>query len=201
MTDIRLPVRPTLAGAVWPEQASAGARAMRTVLLAMIGSGLLALSARVAVPFVPVPLTLQTLVVMLLAAAFGARLAAATTVLYLVEGALGLSVFAGTPEHGIGLAYMMGPTGGYLLSYVFASALIGWFAERGADRSFPRLLATMAAGEVIIFALGFAWLAHFVGPASALRLGVVPFIAGDVVKMLLAALLVPAVWGMVARMR
>ncbi len=201
MTDIRFPGRPTLAGAVWPEQSSTSARAMRAVLLAMIGSAVLALSARIAVPFVPVPLTLQTLALMLLASTLGARLATATVLLYLVEGAVGLPVFAGTPEHGIGLAYMMGPTAGYLLGYLVAAALIGWFAERGADRSFWRLLAAMAAGEVVIFGLGFAWLSHFVGLESALLHGVVPFIAGDVVKMVLAALLVPTIWSVLAKTR
>lgn len=201
MTDIRLSARPTLMGAVWPEQASTGARAMRAVLLAMIGSGLLALAARISVPFIPVPLTLQTLVVLLLGAVLGARLAAGTALLYLAEGAAGLPVFAGTPEHGIGLAYMMGPTGGYLVGYVIAMGLIGWFAERGADRSAARLGAAMLAGQVVIFGLGFAWLAHLIGAPSAFKFGVLPFIAGDLVKTLLAALLVPAVWRMMVKIR
>lgn len=201
MTDIRLQARPTLMGAVWPEQSSAGARTLRAILLAMIGSGILALSSRISVPFIPVPLTLQTLAVLLLGAVLGARLAAATAVLYLAEGAAGLPVFAGTPEHGIGLAYMLGSTGGYLLGYVVAMSVVGWWAERGADRSFPRLLGAMALGEIIIFGFGFAWLAHLIGVEPAFRLGVLPFIVGDTVKTVLAALVVPAVWGMMAKAR
>ncbi len=201
MTDIRFPVLPTLAGAVWPEQSSLNARAMRAVLLTLIGSGLLTLSARIAVPFVPVPLTLQTLAVLLIGASFGARLGTATVLLYLVEGAIGLPVFAGTPEHGIGIAYMMGKTGGYLLGYVAAAAIVGFLAERGADRSFGKLFGAMVVAEIVIFGLGFAWLSRFIGTSAAFSFGVVPFLPGDAVKTLLAAMLVPAVWGMLAKRR
>ncbi len=201
MSDLRFPVRPTLAGAVWPEQTSSGSRVARAVLLALVGSAVLALSARIAVPFWPVPMTLQTLAVLLIGAVFGTRLAVATVLLYLVEGAMGLPVLAGTPQHGIGLPYMIGPTGGYLVGYIVAAAIVGWFAERGADRSFARLLGAMAVGDVVVFVLGFAWLAHLVGRTSAFELGVVPFIAGDAIKTLLAALLVPSVWSLLAKRR
>ncbi len=201
MSDLRFPVRPTLAGAVWPEQASSGSRFARGVLLALVGSAVLALSARIAVPFWPVPMTLQTLAVLLIGAVFGARLAVATVLLYLVEGAIGLPVLAGTPQHGIGLPYMMGSTGGYLVGYIVAAAIVGWFAERGADRSFARLLGAMAVGDVVVFVLGFAWLSHLVGTTSAFELGVAPFIAGDVIKILLAALVVPSVWNLVVKRR
>ena len=200
MTDIRFPVRPTLAGAVWPEQASINARAMRAVLLGLAGSGLLALSAHVSVPFLPVPMTLQTLAVVLIGAAFGARLGAATVVLYLAEGAIGLPVFAGA-QVGIGFGYLMGPTGGYLVGYVLAAAIVGFFAERGADRSFVKLLGAILAAEIVTFGLGFAWLAHFIGPNAALSAGVLPFLLGDAVKIILAALLVPAVWSVMAKRR
>ena len=201
MTDLRVPAHPTLAGAVWPEQSSPRARAIRALLLALVGNFVLVLSARAHVPFVPVPMTLQTLAVLLIGAVFGTRLAVGTVLLYLIEGAIGLPVFSGTPERGIGLAYMMGPTGGFLVGYLACAAIVGWFAERGADRSFPRLLGAMAVGNGIVFALGFAWLSRFLGTASAFDLGVAPFLAGDVVKTLLAALLVPAVWGVVAKAR
>ena len=201
MSDLRFPAHPTLAGAVWPEQASSRSRAIRAILLALAGTGVLALSARAQVPFVPVPMTLQTLAVLLIGAVFGTRLATATVLLYLVEGAVGLPVFAGTPQHGLGLAYMMGPTGGFLVGYVVAAAVVGWFAERGADHSFVRLLGAMAAADCVVFGLGFAWLSHLIGTASAFELGVAPFIAGDVVKTLLAALLVPAVWSLLVKAR
>ncbi|WP_237480548.1 biotin transporter BioY [Lichenibacterium dinghuense] len=201
MTDIRirLPAHPTLACAVWPEQAAPGLRLARASLLALVGSAVMALSAKLSVPFYPVPVTMQSLAVLLIAAAFGSRLGAATMALYLVEGALGLPVFAGTPAHGIGLAYMMGPTGGYLLGYVAAAFAVGFFAERGADRSVPQLLGAMTLGHVILFATGYAWLTHLVGAQAAWTGGVLPFVIGTVVKTLLGALLVPSVWGLVSR--
>lgn len=201
MTDIRirLPAHPTLAGALWPEQAAPGLRLARASLLALVGSAVMALSAKLSVPFYPVPVTMQSLAVLLIAAAFGSRLGAATMALYLVEGALGLPVFAGTPAHGIGLAYMVGPTGGYLVGYVAAAYAVGFFAERGADRSVPRLLGAMTLGHAILFATGFAWLACLIGPEKAWVGGVLPFIVGTVVKTLLGALLVPSVWGLVSR--
>lgn len=201
MTDIRLSARPTLAGAVWPERQSVNARAMRAVLLALLGSGMLALSSKVAVPFLPVPMTLQSLVVLLIGASFGSRLAVATVVLYLVEGMIGLPVFTGTPERGIGLTYMVGPTGGYLLGWVATAAIVGALAERGADRAIGRLFPAMLVGNAVAFVCGFAWLAHLLGADAALRVGVLPFLPGDLVKTLLAAMLVPAVWGMLAKPR
>ncbi|RYC31655.1 biotin transporter BioY [Lichenibacterium minor] len=201
MTDIRirLPAHPTLAGAVWPEQASLGLRVARASLLALVGSAVMALSAKLSVPFFPVPVTMQSLAVLLIAAAFGSRLGAATMALYLVEGALGLPVFAGTPAHGIGLPYMMGSTGGYLLGYVPAAFAVGFLAERGADRSVPQLLGAMTLGHIVLFAAGYAWLAHLVGAEAAWTAGVLPFVVGTVVKTLLGALLVPSVWGLVGR--
>ena len=122
-------------------------------------------------------------------------------VLYLVEGALGLPVFAGTPAHGLGLPYMLGPTGGYLLGFLAVAALMGWLAERGLDRSMPRLFAAMLLGHAVIFTLGWAWLATFVGPAKAWAGGVEPFLLGTLVKSALGAALVPSVWGLVGARR
>ena len=201
MTDVRFPVRPTLAGAVWPEQASTSSRAARAVLLALVGSAVLTLSARLSVPFWPVPLTMQSLAVLLIGAGFGLRLASATVVLYLLEGAVGLPVFAGTPMHGIGLAYMMGPTGGYLIGFVAAAAIVGFFAERGADRSVPKLLGAMTLGHVVVFGFGYAWLAYLLGKDLAFTAGVEPFILGTVLKTLLAGLIVPAIWQLMAKRR
>ncbi|RYB05094.1 biotin transporter BioY [Lichenibacterium ramalinae] len=201
MSDIRFPAHPTLAGAVWPEAASTRLRFGRAALLALLGSAVMALSAKLSVPFYPVPLTLESLAVILIGAAFGARLAGAALVLYLVEGALGLPVFAGTPAHGLGLAYMAGPTGGYLLGFVLAAVVVGFFAERGADRSVPRLLGAMALGHAILFATGYAWLARLIGPEAAWTAGVLPFLLGTAVKTLLGALLVPSVWNLVGKRR
>ena len=201
MTDVRFPVRPTLAGAVWPEQASTASRAARAVLLALVGSAVLTLSARLSVPFWPVPMTMQSLAVLLIGAGFGLRLGVATVALYLIEGAVGLPVFAGTPMHGLGLAYMMGPTGGYLAGFLVAAALVGFFAERGADRSVPKLLGAMTAGHLVLFGFGYAWLAHLLGKDLAFTAGVEPFILGTAMKTLLAGLVVPAVWQLMAKRR
>ncbi len=174
-----------LGAALWPTR---GIPVLaRDMALAFGGAFALALSAKVQVPFYPVPMTLQTLVVLALGAAYGARLGAATVALYLVEGFLGLPVFAAALA---GPAYMAGPTGGYLAGFLAAAALVGVLAERGWDRSWPLLLAAMALGHTVIFALGFAWLAVLVGPGKALVLGVAPFAAATVVKTLLACVLV-----------
>lgn len=184
----------TLLATLWPQRTLA-----RAIAIAVAGSLLLALSAKVQVPFWPVPMTMQTLVVLVLAASLGAKLGTATVLLYLAEGAIGLPVFAGTPEKGIGLAYMMGPTGGYLAGFVVAAALVGWLAERGWDRSIGWLLLAMAAGHLVIFALGYTWLATLVGPEKAWLLGVAPFYAATLFKTALGALALPVAWRTLAR--
>jgi biotin transport system substrate-specific component len=164
--------------ALWPTEGAM--RVIRAALLAILGSALLTLSAKVQVPFYPVPMTMQTLVVLLIGIAFGARLGVATVLLYLAEGALGLPVFAGTPEKGIGLAYMVGPTGGYLLGFVLAAGIAGGIAER--RRAAAALALAVVAGSLAIYLPGVLWLATFVGLERALALGVVPFLGGDLLK-------------------
>ena len=112
---------------------------------------------------------------------------------------MGLPVFAGTPEKGIGLAYMMGPTGGYLAGFVVAAALVGWLAERGWDRSVPKLFAAMLAGHAVIFLFGFSWLATLIGAEKAWLLGVVPFFAATAFKTALGSLMLPAGWKLLDR--
>jgi biotin transport system substrate-specific component len=164
--------------ALWPVRGAS--RLLRAAVLAVLGSALLTLSAKVQVPFYPVPMTMQTLVVLLVGMAFGARLGVATVALYLAEGAVGLPVFAGTPEKGIGLAYMLGPTGGYLLGFVLAAAVAGWLVERRRDAAGPAL--AVVAGSLAIYASGVLWLASFVGLGKALELGLLPFLWGDLLK-------------------
>lgn len=188
--------RPTLAATLWPQQAAS--RTARFAALSIGGALALALSAKAQVPFYPVPMTLQTLLVLAIGAAFGARLAAATVALYLAEGMMGLQVFAGLSA---GPAYMAGPTGGYLAGFLVAAALVGWLAERGWDRSPGWLLAAMVLGHFVIFAFGFAWLAVLIGPQNAWIGGVVPFFAATIVKTLLAWALVAAAWRSVAALR
>ena len=174
---------PTLAARLWP--ATSGQAILRTVLLALFGSLLLWASAKVQVPFYPVPMTFQGAVVLLIGIAYGPRLAAGTLLLYLAEGAIGLPVFAGTPERGIGLAYMVGPTGGYLAGFLAAAVISGWTAER--SRHWLSTAVGLLGAMVAIHALGAAWLATFVGPAKAVSLGVLPFLLGDAVKLGLVA--------------
>ncbi|CAM5524910.1 hypothetical protein MAUB1S_08755 [Mycolicibacterium aubagnense] len=159
------------------------------------GSLLLWASAKVQLPFYPVPLTMQTFAVLAIGAALGWRLGLATVLLYLAEGAAGLPVFAGTPEKGIGLAYMMGPTGGYLLGYLPAAALCGWLAERGWDRSIALTALAMLAGNVMIYLPGLLWLGAIVGwDKPVLAWGLTPFLLGDLLKLGLASAVLPLVW-------
>jgi biotin transport system substrate-specific component len=164
---------------LWPPADGAGA-ILRAALLMVLGSLFLTASAKVQVPFWPVPMTLQSAALMLLGIAYGWRLAGATVLLYLAEGAMGLPVFAGTPALGLGLPYMLGPTGGYLLAFLPAAMLCGLAAERG--RRVSELGIAILAATALIYLLGVAWLAGFVGFERALALGVAPFLLGDVLK-------------------
>ena len=182
---------PTLAAALWPVSGTSRALALaRFAALAVAGALAMTLSAKAQVPFYPVPLTLQTLVLLVLGATLGWRMAVASIAIYLLEGALGLPVFAFTPEKGVGLAYMAGPTGGFLASYAFAAGLIGWFAERGANRSVLKRAGVMIVAEIIVFSMGFGWLSTFIGAEKAWAFGVAPFLVPDAIKVALAASLV-----------
>ncbi len=159
---------------------------LRGIIFTIAGVALLTLSAKakVALPFDLVPMTMQSLVLMVIGAAYGSRLGFATGMAYLAAGAMGLPVFAGTPEKGIGLAYMVGPTAGYLAAYPVAM----WMAGRIAEKvSFARLTTGFLAAHVVIFIGGYAWLAQLIGPEKAFYSGVAPFILGSVIKTLLAA--------------
>jgi biotin transport system substrate-specific component len=168
---------------------SSAERILRGFAVALGGSLLLAVSAKVQVPFYPVPMTLQTLVVLLLGAALGARLAAASVALYLLEGLAGLPVFAGAVA---GPVYMAGPTGGFLVGFLVAAALIGFAADWRWDRSWIRLLASLSLGHAAVFAFGFLWLAQLIGAQKAFAAGVAPFALATIVKTLLAVALVGA---------
>lgn len=169
-------------------------------LVAIAGSILLTLSAKISIPFYPVPLTMTTFVVIGLGLALGSRLGSAAVALYLVQGALGLPVFAGTPEKGIGLAYMMGPTGGYLLGYLLAAFAAGTLAERGMDRSPLSAFLAAIIASAIIYVPGVLWLGALFGwDQPILAWGLTPFILGDATKAALAAAVFPATWAMIAR--
>ncbi|TWT11475.1 biotin transporter BioY [Reyranella sp. CPCC 100927] len=167
-----------------PRQALAAS--LRLGLLLIAGSAAMTLSAKVEIPFWPVPMTLQVLASLALAGIFGGRLAGMMIGLYLLEGALGLPVFANAPARGIGLAYLAGPTGGYLVGFLVAAVVIGSWVHRDRLAVVPTVLKMMV-GLAIIYIMGVLWLAQFTGWQTVLSLGVLPFLAGDVVKALLAA--------------
>lgn len=175
------------------------ARYAMLALLAVAGTLLLTLAAKTKVVLGPVDLYLGNLAVLAIAAAYGTRLGLATFLLYLAEGAMGFPVFQSTPEKGIGIAYMMGTTGGYLFGMILATALVGWAADRGFDRNPVKLFSVMLVGSALILAFGFAWLSTLLGADKAWQFGVVPFIVPDVIKAALAASLIPAVWALFAR--
>ena len=180
-----------LAAVVWPDRADGFAGMLRKVILVALGTALLTLSAKVNLPLPYVPMTLQTLAVLMIGAAYGRYLGAATVLAYLAEGAMGLPVFAGPVG---GLAPLMGPTGGYLAGFVVAAFVTGWLSERGWDRSVPLLFVAMGLGHIIILAAGFGWLAFGLklGVEKAWLVGIVPFLAASLIKNALGALLVPA---------
>jgi biotin transport system substrate-specific component len=173
--------------ALWP--AAQGSTA-RQASLVVLGSLLLWASAKLQVPFWPVPMTMQTAVVLALAALYGRYLGLATVALYLAEGAVGLPVFVGTPERGLGLPYMLGPTGGYLVGFLVATALIGWGLERW-HRPIA-MLGLILAGAAAILACGVAWLSVLIGFDAAIANGLLPFLLSDLLKAGLATALVVA---------
>lgn len=155
---------------------------IRATLLILMGSVLLAVSAHVEIPFWPVPLTMQSFVVLMLGLGYSGPLAVSTLLTYLLEGALGLPVFAG----GGGLAYMMGPTGGYLVGFFVAVMVLAGLRRRGLIVSLPSVLLAALVADVCVFACGVVWLAAFVGLDKALAVGVIPFMPGDALKVTLA---------------
>jgi biotin transport system substrate-specific component len=163
--------------------------AYRTMLVAC-GVVLLAMSSKVQVPFWPVPMTLQTSVVLLIAATYGLRNATSTLLSYIAAGAAGLPVFAS----GAGLAYMAGPTGGYLAGFLCAAIMMGWLADRGWGRGLASAGVMLLLGQIVIFGFGVAWLAALIGPAKAVAGGLLPFLPAEVLKTALAAAVLAASW-------
>ena len=181
-----------LSDLLWPQRAGGSSGVLRGVILVALGTALLTLSAKVNLPLPYVPMTLQTLAVLVIGAAYGAGLGTATVVVYLAEGAMGLPVFAGPVG---GLAPLFGPTAGYLFGFVAAAFVTGWLSERGWDRSVLHLFVAMAFGHLLILAAGFGWLAFGMrlGVEKAWLVGIVPFIAASLIKNALGAALLPAI--------
>lgn len=169
---------------------------LQTFVCMVLGSLLLTASAKVQVPFWPVPMTMQTLAVMVIGMAYGSRLAGATVLLYLAQGVAGLPVFAGPAP---GYTYIMGPTAGYLVGFAVAAVVIGWLAERGWDRSPVKAFAAMTLGHAVVLALGVAWLSVLFGAEKAYAVGLAPFWAATLLKTLLGAAVMQAAWRVVER--
>jgi biotin transport system substrate-specific component len=183
------------------EPRAAGPRALSLAFdlaLTLVGSALIALSARIAIPlpFSPVPVTGQTFAVLLVGAALGRWRGAAAVIAYLAEGAAGIPVFAGLNA---GPAALVGPTGGYLFGFIPGAWLCGLLAERGWDRRAGTTILSMILGNVAIFAVALPWLARYVGSSNVWAMGFWPFVPGDVVKIGLAAAALPLAWKWLGR--
>jgi biotin transport system substrate-specific component len=176
---------PTLAARLWPQTAANSLP--RAIALILAGSILLALSAHVKVPFWPVPMTMQTFIVLMIGAGYGWRLAGATLVAYLIEGIAGLPVFTG----GAGPAYMAGPTGGYLVGFVVSAVVSGWLIQTLVRGTVSALVAFLIA-DALVFVLGVGYLSSLIGFDKAIAGGLVPFIAGEALKIVLATALTVA---------
>ncbi len=179
----------------------AGLRAKQAVLV-IVGIAVLAVAAQIKVPMWPVPVTMGTFAVLTMGAAYGARLGLVTILGYMVIGALGFDVFAGTTAELNGLSYMMGGTGGYLVGWVLAVLAIGTLARMGWDRSAPKMAVAMVLGNALIYVPGLIWLGMLYGwDKPILQWGLTPFLVGDALKLAMAALLLPAAWKLVGRAR
>jgi biotin transporter BioY len=168
----------------------------RSVGVAFAFSLLTALAAQVSIPAWPVPITGQTFAVTLTGALLGSRLGAAALILYVVEGACGLPFFSGG---GGGPQVLLGPTGGYIVAFPAAAFITGAFAEHGWDKRFLTAAAAMAIGSALILLAGWAWLTQFMSATVAFHAGVTKFIIGDIVKIVLAAAVLPSGWYLLKR--
>jgi biotin transport system substrate-specific component len=203
MTVRRAPASNTLLGTL---ASSADFTVAIQVAAVLFVSVLTATAAQVSVPlpFTPVPLTLQPMVVLIGGAVLGPRLGMASQVLYLLAGLAGLPVFAASATLPQGPLRLIGPTGGYLMSYPFAAFVTGWLAERGFDRRYLTSVLAMAAGLAVIFTFGVSWLAWLARPvpsglSAALASGLYPFIPIDLIKISIAAAILPTAWSFLRR--
>jgi len=175
---------------------------VKQIILVIAGIAALAVAAKIKIPMIPVPMTMGTFAVLSIGAAYGMRLGLVTIIGYMLIGALGFDVFAGSSAETYGITYMMGGTGGYLVGYVLAVLALGYAARRGWDRSIGKMALAMVLGNVLIYVPGLVWLAVLYGTdAPIFTWGLTPFLLGDLVKLALAALLFPAVWGLVGAAR
>lgn len=189
-----------LANAIGPREGTA--LRVKQVVLVALGILALAIAAKIKVPMWPVPITMGTFAVLTIGTAYGTRLGLATMLGYLLIGALGFDVFAGSSAEKFGLTYMMGGTGGYLVGYLLATVLLGALAARGWDRSFGKMALALVLANVAIYVPGLLWLGQLYGwDQPILQWGLTPFLVGDAIKLVLAALLIPGLWKLVGDAR
>ncbi len=188
----------TLSEAYWPKSDSAGGSLLRNVLLVMAGVAAMAIAAKIRVPFWPVPMTMQTFVVLTVGAAYGARLGAGTMLAYMLVGAMGFDIFTSSSAETNGIAYMMGGTGGYLVGFVLAAFVLGKLAQAGWDRSVPKMAGAMLIGNALIYLPGVLWLGALYAADKGwdwvIKWGLTNFIVADALKLALAAALLPLLW-------
>ena len=201
-TPSNLSTRPTLVQAIAPQTGTLNLA--KQAVLVIAGILLLAVAAKIKVPMFPspVPITLGTFAVLTIGATYGARLGLMTILGYMLVGALGFDIFASSSAEANGISYMLGGTGGYLVGYVLAVAYLGWAAQRGLDRSVETLGGALLIANVLIYVPGVLWLHQFTsGWEQTMEWGLTPYLIGDLIKLALAALLIPAVWKLVQRAR
>ncbi|MBV7392715.1 biotin transporter BioY [Mameliella sediminis] len=175
---------------------------LKQAALVVLGIAVLAVAAKIKVPMWPVPITMGTFAVLTVGAAYGPRLGLVTILGYMIIGALGFDVFAGSSAEKFGLEYMMGGTGGYLVGYVLATVVLGMLARAGWDRSALKMGGAMLVGNVIIYVPGLIWLGMLYGwDKPILEWGLTPFLVGDAIKLALAAVILPLAWKLVGRAR
>ena len=174
----------------------------KQAVLVLVGIAALAIFAKIKVPMYPVPITMGTFALLTIGAAYGPRLGMATIIGYMLVGALGFDVFAGSSAEASGLTYMMGGTGGYLVGYILATLALGMAARAGWDRSVGKMALAMLIGNALIYIPGLIWLGQLYGwDQPILAWGLTPFLIGDALKLALAAVLVPGLWKLIGNAR
>ena len=163
---------------------------LKNFLFIIFGTLLLAVSSKIQVPFWPVPMTMQTFIVFIIAMAYGWKLSLLTLIAYLIEGAMGMPVFA----KGGGFLYLMGPTAGYLYGMTIAAGIMGYFADLGYGKSIIKCIVPLLIGTIIIFVLGVGYLSSIIGLEKALVAGLLPFIPSELFKIALALFVIPSIW-------
>tara|TARA_B100001123_G_scaffold446601_1_gene601545 strand:+ start:1509 stop:2075 length:567 start_codon:yes stop_codon:yes gene_type:complete len=163
---------------------------LKNIFYILFGTLLLTISSKIQVPFWPVPMTMQTFVVLIIAMSYGWKLSTLTLAAYLIEGAIGIPVFA----KGGGLTYLIGPTAGYLYGMLVAASVVGYFADKGYGKSIITCLFPLFIGTIIIFVFGITYLGLIIGFDTAIKVGLFPFIPSEIFKIALALFIIPTIW-------